>query len=170
MEGPDIRAALEEHHAVCFGWAVHCCDGDRNEAEDVLQIAYLEVLEERAQFSGRSQVRTWLFGIIRNIAASRRRLRRALLLRRADDAPVGHPTADPTTDVLAQEQEAALRDALEHLPRRQREVIVLTFYEGMTVEAASEVLRISIGSARTHYHRGKQKLRSLLQHENRSDA
>lgn len=168
MEGPDLHAALEEHHTACFGWAVHCCDGNRNEAEEVLQVAYLDVLDGRASFAGRSQVRTWLFGIIRNVAANRRRrrkLRAALLLRRADEAPQPRPATGPADDALERERGDQLRSALEQLPRRQREILVLTFYEDMTVEAASEVLRISVGSARTHYHRAKKKLRGLLQDE-----
>jgi RNA polymerase sigma-70 factor (ECF subfamily) len=165
MPEPDLASALEEHHAASFGWAVYCCDGNPTEAEEVLQVAYLEVLDGKAIFSGRSRFRTWLFGVIRNVAASRRRRRRlraALLLRRHDEAP--RPTPEVAADhrLLGHEQEVRLRDALAQLPRRQREVLVLTFYEDLTIQAASEVLKISLGSARTHYHRGKQRLRTLL--------
>jgi RNA polymerase sigma-70 factor (ECF subfamily) len=56
-----------------------------------------------------------------------------------------------------------LRDALRQLPARQREVLHLVFHEDLTVESAGGIMGVSLGSARTHYARGKARLRSLLQ-------
>ena len=166
MRDDEIREALEKHHTASYGWALHCCDGDPGEAEDVLQIAYLEVLDGRARFAGRSRFRTWLFSVIRNTAAGRRRrryLRAALLLRRGEEVP--QPRAGAPADQLADRGtlQRLLRAALDTLPRRQREILMLTFYHDMTIAAASETLGISLGSARTHYHRGKEKLRAKLE-------
>ena len=47
METDELRAQLEQLHASSFGWALACCRRDRSDAEEVLQIAYLKVLEER---------------------------------------------------------------------------------------------------------------------------
>lgn len=165
MRDTEIREALEKHHTASYGWALHCCDGNPDEAEDVLQIAYLEVLDGKAHFAGRSRFRTWLFSIIRNTAAGRRRkryLRAALLLRRGDEVPQPKPTAPADQLADRSTRQRQLRAALDKLPRRQREVLLLTFYHDMTIAAASETLGISLGSARTHYHRGKEKLRAVL--------
>lgn len=165
MLDEDLHVRLERHHTACYGWALHCADNDPAEAEDVLQVAYVEVLEGRARFGGRSRFRTWLFGVIRNVAANRRRRRqrRARLLRRRQEELRPTKVAYPAdAEAAARERNEQLRRALGQLSRRQGEVIVLTFYENMTIEEAGEVLGISLGSARTHYHRAKARLRELL--------
>lgn len=157
---------LEELHPASFGWALQCCGWDRQEAEDVLQEAYVRVLDGRARFDGRSSLKTWLFAVIRRTAAERRRAQwaRALLSLRWRD---GHPGDSPTVatpEALAGDAERAreLREALSRLPSRQSEVLHLVFYQELTLEQAAQVLGISVGSTRTHYHRGKTSLRERL--------
>jgi RNA polymerase sigma-70 factor (ECF subfamily) len=165
MSEPSQEQRLEEIHPESFGWAVQCCGGDRQEADDVLQTTYLKVLDGRARFDGRSSLKTWLFGVIRRTAAERRRARWArdlVALRWRNGHPA--PAAVPTPEAQSGDAETAreLRGALASLPARQREVLHLVFYQDLTVEEAAEVLGISPGSARTHYHRGKAALRARL--------
>jgi RNA polymerase sigma factor (sigma-70 family) len=54
--------------------------------------------------------------------------------------------------------------ALWRLSRRQREVLELVFYHGMTVDEAAGVMEVSVGSARQHYDRGKKRMRELWGH------
>jgi len=161
----DSAQQLEDLHPASFGWALACCRWNREEAEEVLQTAYLKVLDGKARYAGRSSFRTWLFAVIHRTAAERRRSRWLRLLATARWLD-GHPRPAPaaTPEALAGESEAtlALRLALRELPARQREVLHLVFYHDLTVEAAAQVLGISAGSARTHYHRGKAALRRAL--------
>jgi len=163
----ELEAELERHHADCHGWALGCCGWDRSEADDVLQSSYLKVLDGRAAFDGRSSFRTWLFAVIRRTAAEHRRrrmLRRLWPMRVALDG-AGEPV-DPAPDAAAalgrEESNERLRSALAVLPRRQREVLHLVFYQELSIREAAGVLAISIGSARVHYERGKSRLRTLL--------
>jgi RNA polymerase sigma factor (sigma-70 family) len=160
----DLRCALEQHHAASFGWALACCARNRVEAEDVLQASYLKVLEGRARFDGRSSVKTWLFGVIRRTAIEERR-RRLLRLRVHESQAAQAPfTLDLTdTDPIDDAQRLSeLIAALASLAPRQREVLHLVFYQGLTIEDAAAVMRVSVGTARTHYERGKHRLRAHL--------
>lgn len=68
MESSDIEGELERLHDACWGWALACCGRDRDVAEEALQSAYARVISGQARFDGKSQFRTWLFGVIRYAA------------------------------------------------------------------------------------------------------
>jgi RNA polymerase sigma factor (sigma-70 family) len=137
-------------------------------AEEVLQSAYLTILSGRTRFNGDSSLKTWLFGVIRWTARTERR-RRMLWINRHADSSVVKDIADPIrgADVAVEEsdQRAALVTALASLSVRQREVLQLVFYHGMTIEEAAAVMKVSLGSARTHYNRGKKALAQKLKPE-----
>ena len=131
----------------------------------MLQTAYLKVLDGSARFDGRSSAKTWLFAVIRRTAAERRRRQwlRDLVPVRVMQFGAGPPEVPPPDSLVElSEANARLRAALMKLPRRQRELLHLVFYEDLTVEEGAAVLGVSVGSARTHYHRGKAGLRELL--------
>jgi RNA polymerase sigma-70 factor (ECF subfamily) len=79
--------------------------------------------------------------------------------------PPAPMAADP--EALAGEAESSrnLLGALAELPVRQRQVLHLVFYQDLTIEEASRVLNISLGTARTHFERGKRRLREILSRE-----
>lgn len=130
----------------------------------MLQDSYLKVLDGRAVFRGEAAFRTWLFGVVRRTAAEHRRnlLRRLTTPWRADAHDAATETVDVVQSLQDRERTDRLRAALVRLPRRQREVLHLVFQHGVTVEAAAAVMGVSVGSARTHYARGKARLRVLL--------
>jgi RNA polymerase sigma-70 factor (ECF subfamily) len=162
----ELRKQLECAHGESFGWALTCCRGDRDAAEEILQTVYLNVLDGRARFAGRSSFRTWLFGVIRVMAAAQRRstwLRTLFLERVANHAaPSPAPAADARAELESRHDR--LRAALYGLATRQREVLQLVFYHDLTVEDAAGVMGVSVGSARTHYARGKENLAKRLGH------
>lgn len=165
----ELEERLTGLHADSYGWALSCCGWNDAEAEDVVQTTYVKVLSGQARWSGRSSFRTWLFGVVRLTALEQRR-REASLARRAEHAvrewdTVRDPDPGPDGALLDDEVARRLRAALDELPDRQREVVHLVFYQGLTVAEAGDVMGVSVGSARTHYHRGKERLRTLLSRE-----
>jgi len=59
--------------------------------------------------------------------------------------------------------EIRLKEALGKLPTRQREVLQLVFYHDLSIVEAAKVMGVGIGSARTHYERGKKQMRRRLE-------
>lgn len=161
----EVSALLATHHGACYGWALNCCGRDQHRAEDVLQTAYMSVMDGSARYDGRAAFKTWLFAVIRRIAANQ--WRRSLLMairfvpyQKCHEATF---TQAPDTESLDRASLCAdFKAALFRLPDRQREVVHLVFYEGLTIQQASGVMGVSLGSARRHYERGKQKLRTLI--------
>lgn len=163
LTAPQLRQRLAEHHHDCFAWAKHCCQHQHELAEDILQRVYLKILEGKAVFDGRSAFRTWVFSVIKHTATDEYR---------------SLATQARIKGVLAQQQESvstvedlsqADRDfkhrfqlLLARLSAQQQEVLHLVFYQDLSIEASARVLDISLGSARTHYQRGKKRLAQLL--------
>ena len=169
MVQDDIERELERLHQESFGWAMSCCGRRPDEAEDVLQTSYVKILNGSAKFQGRSSFRTWLFGVIRRTAMQKRRkfAVRGRILRHLFEQQSEHSPAGPEITLENSMRAQRLIKALNALSNRQGEILQLVFYHEMSIETAAEVLGISIGSARTHYARGKKNLAGrLMEHEN----
>lgn len=157
---------LEALHEDTFGWALACCGGDPERARDVLQDSYVKVAAGRAVFGGRSALKTWWFGVVRLTAMEGGRRQRRWLavireLRESSDFPFAPDVPTEVGDMICCGP-AALRAALKRLPQRQAEVLHLVFYQGLSITEAALVMKVSIGSARRHYDRGKKRLRREL--------
>ena len=165
MKQTDLQDELERMHTASFGWALLCCNHRREEAEEVLQTTYLKVLEGKATFGGESSLRTWLFGVIRRTASEQRRqrwLRLQIFDRWQTALPVSMHAPDPEHMASASEHSRTLLKALAVLSARQRQVLHLVFYQDLTIEEAAQILKLNLGTARTHFERGKRQLRKML--------
>jgi RNA polymerase sigma-70 factor (ECF subfamily) len=147
-------------------------------AEEVVQDTWLAVLRGLKGFEGRSSLRTWVFTILVNRARTTgTREHRSIPI--DDPAPVvdasrfgpdGAWTAPPEHWIEEAEDRLAagriaelLRAALDTLPPRQREIVTLRDVEGMSSVEACEVLGVSEANQRVLLHRGRSKLRQILE-------
>jgi RNA polymerase sigma factor (sigma-70 family) len=169
MTRAEIEEALGSVLAVGRGWALAQTRWNAAEADDVLQASVLKVLDGRARFDARSSFRTFVFGVIRQTARERRRrafVRELILLRPSarDEAAPRASLADlaPDARLESSRESERLTAALAELPERQREILHLVFYGESTIEEAAKIAGVALGTARTHYARGKQRLRELL--------
>ena len=165
MEISELMTELEKHQSSSYGWALSCCGRSGAEAEDVLQTTYLKILEGKACYRGEASFKTWLFAVIRKTAASERRknmlrrLRLPGLQSQHDRVPASQ---EPDVACGLSERQLFFRSALQSLPARQQEALHLVFYQDLSLREAAMVMGVSIGAARTHYERGKKRLRQLL--------
>jgi RNA polymerase sigma factor (sigma-70 family) len=159
------RNALAAQHAAAYAWALSLTGYDAAEAADVMQQSYLVIVEGRARYERRSSLRTWLFGVVRNTALRQHRRNRqhVALVSRFAAEPAQSPAQNGEASVDGGDR--ALAAALTSLPRRQRDVLELVVYSEFTLEECAQVLGISLGSARTHYHRAKAAIRAKLEQD-----
>jgi len=166
MDGAELRAELEKHHHQAYAWALSCCSRDPVAAEETLQKAYLKILDGSARFGGKASLKTWLFALIRNTAADEFRHRsrdRAKLIEYEQRAEPLIPIERPDEKMERSQVRDSLAQALAGLPARQQEILRLVFYHDLSLSEAAAVMGISLGTARTHYERGKDRLRRWLE-------
>ena len=151
-------------------------------AEEVVQEAWLGVVRGLDGFEGRAPLRSWVFRILVNCARRRGRIesRMSAELRgptvdpsrfRGDDDPYpGHWRNDaapadwgPEPVLLAAEFRALLEKALAELPERQRAVVELRDVHAFDGEEVCELLDLTPANQRVLLHRGRAKLRSVLE-------
>ncbi len=135
---------------------------------EIVQQTYLQVIEGRADLLGADDPVAFLFGVARRVAASRRRRRSIwgrILRLELGRSPVAPAAVDPESEARKNETAHKVREAMGRLQGRQLELVELVFLHDMTIEQAARLLDLSVGTARTHYHRAKQKLAKLLERE-----
>jgi len=155
------RQALEAIHSQLFGWALTRCGFDRAAAEDLMQEAYVAVLSGAARFDNKSSLKTFLFGVVHNLARSR--FRQIALRMRLVTTYAAGAEEDAPHEVKADEMEIRqVWKAVESLPARQRDVTELVFCRDMTIEEAAAVMGVTVGTGRVHYDRAKKALAGKL--------
>jgi RNA polymerase sigma factor (sigma-70 family) len=153
------KRALEALHGQLFGWALSRCGYDQATAEDLMQQAYVELLSGRARFDDKSTLKTFVFGVVQNLARSRFR-RQNTRLRLIDSYAAEQITV--SEDDHDHGNLKVVWEAVESLPQRQRDITELVFIRDMTIEEASVVMGIGLGSGRVHYDRAKKSLAEKL--------
>jgi RNA polymerase sigma-70 factor (ECF subfamily) len=136
--------------------------GDRVEAEDVAQEAFLRIWRRAARWeTGRARFDTWLYAVTVNLCRDRLRRRREVY---AAELP---ETADlgsvPDRELHDRDNTRAVESALATLPERQREAIVLQYYEELSNIEAAAVMGISIEALESLLARARRKLRACLE-------
>lgn len=155
------RAELESLHGELFAWSLTRCDFNRAAAEDLMQTAYVEVLSGRARYDRRSSLKTFLFGTVQMLARSRyRQLKNRMRLLAAHHGQLGEQRVDGA--VHAEEPAERVWLAVRGLPARQRDITELVFCRDLTIEQASAVMGITVGTGRVHYDRAKKTLARVL--------
>jgi RNA polymerase sigma-70 factor (ECF subfamily) len=179
-------ALVQEHSSALLRVAMIYV-GSRAVAEEVVQETWIGVLKGLDRFAGRASLKTWIFKILTNIAATRgareRRSAPFSSLAAADGGVVdadrffppdhdrwpGHWALGPTRwetpeeGLMSGETRRVIMRAIEQLPSAQRTVITLRDIEGWPSNEICDALSISEGNQRVLLHRARSKVRTALE-------
>jgi RNA polymerase sigma factor (sigma-70 family) len=161
---PDARAGFEqlfrETRTDLLAYVMRRSQ-NAEDAADVLAETYLIAWQKLDSIPAGERARLWLFGVARNLllkGASRHRSRHALVERLAAELCNAHPPSVPVED----ERSSALRAALAALPERDREILMLTAWEGLTPKQIATVVRTPVNIIRVRLHRARTRLKRDL--------
>ncbi len=140
--------------------------GDAAEAEDVAQETFLRIWRNAPRWRpGAARFDTWIHRVALNLCYDRLRRRREWT--GSDHPEPAGPWPDPAASANEEASERVER-ALQAIAPRQREAIVLTYYQGMSNIEAAAIMEISVEALESLLARGRRSLQTILTQESRS--
>jgi RNA polymerase sigma-70 factor (ECF subfamily) len=169
-EAAALELLYDQYAPTIFGMALKIT-GDRLVAEDLLQETFWRVWRSAGTYQPqRGSFAGWLFRIARNLAIDayrRQRLRPQAFAGMTEPDPVFEQLADPEVDVADQAQAnldaRQVQSLLASLPREQRQVIEMAYFQGMTRQEIAEATGEALGTIHTRARLGLQKIRETLE-------
>jgi len=162
-----FEALVERHTATIFNFAVHLL-GDPADASDATQQTFIQLFASARGWRQDAPFRAWLLRIARNKCIDLLRRRRAVpmseLTRGEEAADLDPADADPLPEEIYEraELQQAIQAAIDALPFRNREVVLLRYLGGLTFAEVAESLGIPENTAKTLFQRAKSQLRREL--------
>jgi RNA polymerase sigma-70 factor (ECF subfamily) len=158
-DGPRLLVEKYQRRVIGLVWGLL---GNRSDAEDVAQEAFLRAFRSLQTFRGQSSFRTWLFQIAINAARTFRRTREG----RHEDPGGGAHDFDKSAGPESMERSVIARDqvrrALATLPDKLREAVVLRDVDGLDYREIADTLAIPMGTVESRIFRGRARLRQAL--------
>ena len=132
-----------------------------DDAEEVIQLAYISAYEKLSQFRGDAKFSTWLIKILINECLMlKRQQRRVVKLDESKDVTFSTGShQNPEEDYMDIERKEILQEAVKRLPEKYRTVFIFKEIEGMSVEEISDSLGISKVNVKVRLHRAKSMLK-----------
>ncbi|HOS92806.1 MAG TPA: sigma-70 family RNA polymerase sigma factor [Armatimonadota bacterium] len=160
-------ALVDRHRQRVFGVAYRML-GDVEAANDVAQEAFVRAFERLESFRSSGSFVAWLVSIASNLCIDiQRRSRRTPMSLDVMQEEKGYDPADPRQAAIehrlgTDEAADAIHQALEKLPAAQRLAITLRHIEGLGYEEIGQAMGVPVGTAKTHVHRGRERLARML--------
>ncbi|MGA3197639.1 MAG: sigma-70 family RNA polymerase sigma factor [Terriglobales bacterium] len=142
----------------------HWLTQDRALAEDLVQETYMKALRGFSSFQQGTNFRAWMYKILRNTFLTSQTGLKASVSLDDDDEKVADPAAAHTPEslLLARVEQETIQEALEELPVRFREIILLCDVEEMSYQEIAETLAIPRGTVMSRLSRARKVMRELL--------
>jgi RNA polymerase sigma factor (sigma-70 family) len=155
-----LAVLFERHHVMLFNFFLRL-SGNREASEDLVQDVFFRILKYRATFQGQSKFTVWMYQIARNAHIDH-------LRKRGQELPLDDQFGEAVSldisppDSLDRDQEAALlRKALEKLPMKKREILILSRYQDMKYKDLAELFGCRVGTIKSYVHRAIKDLSDI---------
>jgi RNA polymerase sigma-70 factor, ECF subfamily len=136
--------------------------GDADAARDAVQETALRFLRQISGFAGQSRLETWALGIAINVVREMKRKRRPLPKAACEALSSGAaPPADAESEALDERQR--LLEVLDELPDRQREAVLLRFFEGLSVDETARAMDCAAGTVKATIHQALRAMKKRLE-------
>ncbi len=165
-DGESCRVAMERHLTQIYRVAYRILH-DPNEADDVVQEAFIKLWQLAPAWKPQAKILTWLYRVTMNGALDRLRKRpRGREVALAPYTPYLQSTATSETNLETETQLAAIADihkAIKQLSKRYQTVLTLCYFENLKIKEAAEVMQISARATESLLKRARTRLKSILQ-------
>jgi RNA polymerase sigma-70 factor (ECF subfamily) len=159
---------FDQFHALYFGFVWRCLRGlgvHEASLDEAAQDVFMVVHRRLQEFRGEASLRTWLYSIVRNVAANQRRSQQ----RHAGEVAleIEPPSQLPAPDQQLSQREAAafVRAFLDKLDEFKREIFVLVLLEELNVTDVAETLQIPVNTAYTRLRAVRLEFQQALERE-----
>jgi RNA polymerase sigma-70 factor, ECF subfamily len=173
---PGFRESALQYLDALFGYAMTLARNEA-EAEDLVQETYLRAVRAFGQLRPDSNLKSWLFTILRNIRLNQLRYSQSKPRVVEINEPVSSAwefedksAKDPFVSYLTKMKQADVRKAIDNLPAAYREVIVLREFEELSYGEIAQVLDCPPGTVMSRLSRAREKLKEMLQQWNTGEA
>ena len=166
MNMPDPKEELVEHLPAMRAFAISLTRNAAT-ADDMVQDTLVKAWSNIDKFEPGTNLRAWLFTILRNTFYSyRRKAKREVA--DADGALTESLSQKPDHD--GHLHMADFKEAFAHLPDEQREALILVGASGFAYEEAAEMCGVAVGTIKSRVNRGRKRLAELMQLDEENDA
>ena len=151
---------VERHRKLVYSMARRLL-GTHEDADEAAQVAFLRAWRARERFRGDASIATWLVRIVINVAKSMGARRGVELVAEPPNDAVD-PADGMEQRLERRELRGRVRRAVEALPPRQRQVVVLKAFSELTYREVADLMELSEGAVKAHFHQAVANLRRRM--------
>jgi RNA polymerase sigma-70 factor (ECF subfamily) len=157
-----------------FGLLVRLTSGDKHRAEDMFQETFLHAMRAAETFKGGRQFKPWITAIAVNLVrddARKRKVRGEVALETGAADPEENRAAMleavdakecPSQSAERRDEESVVHRAMQRLTELEREVVLLHFFQGMTLVETAESLTVPVGTVKSRLHAALTRMATML--------
>ncbi|MCA1743409.1 MAG: RNA polymerase sigma factor [Desulfonatronovibrio sp.] len=150
---------VERHQT--WAWRIaYRLTGNEEDASDIVQKAFLRLLDASGRYQPTAKFRTYFYQIISRLCLDRAKKKQPLILETVPDIP--DPSPDITDTMMRRENAVAVRAALDALPPNQRLAIVLRYYEDLDYKEIASAMETTTKAVERLLARGRECLKVIL--------